>query len=341
MSGSWIRDQLRGARDAGLSILVRSGRKPEHGSLTILTYHRVLPRDQARAQLVEPGMYVTPQTFARHCELIQQYFKPVDLQDWLENAESNAVTRDRHVAVTFDDGWRDNYDHAKDVVCKQGIPATVFVVPDAIDGKLQFWPDRFTRLMRHPQGRQFLRSNCDAVAGRLGLKRDDIPDAPSAGDVSRLIAQMKALPDETIAETLESIETTLGHSMRGEQRLFLNWSEIDEMASTGYFRFGSHSHSHRRLDTVDDEVEARHEVGESRRLLRDRLGAAYCDVFCYPNGNIGELAESLVRQEYRGACTVVRGTNSPRTDEYRLMRCNVHEDATARDAQFLANLIRH
>ena len=291
--------------------------------------------------LVEPGMYVTPRTFARHCELIRRYFVPVDLQDWLDNAESYAETRDRYVAVTFDDGWRDNYDHAKDVVCSQEIPATVFVVPDAIDGKLQFWPDRFTRLIRYPEGRQFLQSNRDTVVGQLGLKQDDIPDTPSSGDVSRLIARMKALPDESIAATLDSIESALGDSIRGEERSFLNWAEIDEMASSGCFRFGSHSYSHRRLDSVDDEADARHEVSDSRRLLRDRLGAAHSDIFCYPNGNIGELAESLVRQEYKGACTVTRGTNSLHTDEYRLMRCNVHEDATTRDAQFLANLIRH
>ncbi|MFO0687459.1 MAG: hypothetical protein U0900_02005 [Myxococcota bacterium] len=40
----------------------------------VLMYHRVLPAEQARRLFVEPGMFVTPGTFARHLDWLARDF---------------------------------------------------------------------------------------------------------------------------------------------------------------------------------------------------------------------------------------------------------------------------
>ena len=46
-------------------------RVSEEPQLLILMYHRILPQNDERAKIEEPGMMVTPETFRMHMSLIK------------------------------------------------------------------------------------------------------------------------------------------------------------------------------------------------------------------------------------------------------------------------------
>ncbi len=98
----------------------------------------------------------------------------------------------------------------------------------------------------------------------------------------------------------------------------LAWSEVKAMQDAG-IEFGSHTLTHPMLSEVPPHV-ARREIGESKRLLEDRLGT---DVpfFCYPRGDFNAAVEGIVREAgYRAAGTTLPGLNDRRTDLFRLRR---------------------
>jgi peptidoglycan/xylan/chitin deacetylase (PgdA/CDA1 family) len=97
------------------------------GTSAILMYHRVLP-DDADAAAIEPGMYVRASTFDRHIGWLKERWQLRTLGEVLRAAP--AADDPPLVALTFDDGWRDNLTVAWPILRKHGVGATIFLVRD-------------------------------------------------------------------------------------------------------------------------------------------------------------------------------------------------------------------
>jgi len=115
-------------------------------SIPVLMYHHVAPR---------PGdmVTVTPETFEgqmRH--LAEAGYTILSLDELLAIVRGETAAPRRAVAITFDDGWLDNWVHAFPVLRKYRLRAAVFVVtdwverasaPESVDGRhVSFPPHR-------------------------------------------------------------------------------------------------------------------------------------------------------------------------------------------------------
>lgn len=81
----------------------------------------------------------------------------------------------------------------------------------------------------------------------------------------------------------------------------MTWEMAEEMAREGW-EIGSHTLTHARLTDLDDD-ELRHELGESRRLIVERLGS--CDTLAYPFGIWDRRVERAAAEAgYRYAFTL-------------------------------------
>jgi peptidoglycan/xylan/chitin deacetylase (PgdA/CDA1 family) len=90
-------------------------------SLRVLTYHRVNdshPNDR---------LTVTTGAFAAQMEALAARWSVVPLESALDAIEGRAALPARAVAITFDDGYRDNFDCALPILDRHRLPATFFV----------------------------------------------------------------------------------------------------------------------------------------------------------------------------------------------------------------------
>jgi peptidoglycan/xylan/chitin deacetylase (PgdA/CDA1 family) len=112
---------------------------------------RVLPRpDLATRRLIlcyhsiHPSVHyasASPETFAAHLDRLQATVDIVDLREIVAVPEHGPSERPR-VALTFDDGYADNYDFAFPLLLERGITATFFVTV----GFLERDPEVMSRL---------------------------------------------------------------------------------------------------------------------------------------------------------------------------------------------------
>ncbi len=125
----------------------RHTKTSDQPQLLLLMYHRILPSNSNSYLLEEPGMTVTPETFRDQMKLVKQFFEVVHLSEWLELNGSGAELPQQACAITFDDGWADNYDFAYPILKDLEIPGTIFLVSSMIGGDKTFWPERLISLI--------------------------------------------------------------------------------------------------------------------------------------------------------------------------------------------------
>lgn len=97
----------------------------------ILMYHSIdLPRGDKDARYACP-----PRLFDRHMRLLRaRGYMPVSLDDISSHLRLGHTIPDHAVAVTLDDGFRDNHDHALPILLEHQVPATIFLATGQVGG---------------------------------------------------------------------------------------------------------------------------------------------------------------------------------------------------------------
>jgi|1186.fasta_scaffold152520_2 peptidoglycan/xylan/chitin deacetylase (PgdA/CDA1 family) len=105
------------------------------GTAVVVTFHRVQDGEDPR------GLSISRAMFERYCRFFADHFRVVALADLIARLERGEPL-DRQLAITFDDGYRDNFENAAPILETMSLPATVFVVSDWIGSEAWPWWDR-------------------------------------------------------------------------------------------------------------------------------------------------------------------------------------------------------
>jgi peptidoglycan/xylan/chitin deacetylase (PgdA/CDA1 family) len=111
-------------------------------SAVIVTFHRVQDTETPE------GLTVSVPMFEEYCRFFKRHFKVVSLRELVDKLE-RGVKLNRELAITFDDGYRDNFENAAPVLEKLGLPATFFVVTQWMGTDVVPWWDE-QKGVRHP-----------------------------------------------------------------------------------------------------------------------------------------------------------------------------------------------
>ena len=297
----------------------------------ILMYHRILPSELAKPR-IQAGMYVDPETFETHIRFLKQHFQVVSLSEKFSSNQTMGKTRSIRPAcvLTFDDGWKDFYEYAYPVLKRNQVPATVFLPTVYIGTDDWFWTDRLAWILTNaiPPARPEIPGNTllERIAGIQGAYEERLEAA---------IHLLKNRNDQEIEEVIAALKVRAGIGATPNQRVFLNWEEVREMAGSGLVSFGSHTQNHRILVHLK-EGEVREELVLSKEiLLREGVVDPSFIPFCYPNGNLNQRIARLVREAgYHAAVSTVDGWNDDDVSPFELKRVAIHQDMTASREMF-------
>ena len=318
-------------------VLAYQLQRMSHGHALILAYHRINTRDYLRTNHLMPGMYISVEAFIAHVEWLRTRYQMVSLNEIVTRIQRKTAWDVPCCAITFDDGWHDNLEHAVPVLQRLQIPATIFIVGDRI-GVSE--PDDFHlcfELLKRGKMPPLSGAGCEKIDQIIGSSTGDF-----IGKSLQVLGLLRTLPLDRYNRVFASLRTayrTLPDvAAIGTAYQTLSWDDMRKMQGAG-IDFGYHSRGHDILPrlaardliaavTLPDEEAARHGVALQR-------------TFCYPDGAHNDAVIASIREtNYACAVTLIPGLNDINTDPYRLRRFNVHEGAAASPAELCFTLMR-
>lgn len=281
----------------------------------IFMYHRFGTETTHRALGVS--------AFEQQVGYLKSLFTLVTVRD-LADRLRRGLSVSGFAAITVDDGYDDFYVHAYPVLKMHGVPATVYVITDFVDGHIWLWPDQLA----------FILETASGPAVRPGI---DLLE--SAYDLSSPAARQKAWSEIADAclrlhpsvrdRWLTRLGSVLGVQIPRQPPswcMSLSWDQIRELADNG-IEVGSHTRTHPRLSTLAaDELE--NEIRGSKERIERALGRRV-ESFCYPHGMETDVTPEACREVERAGYSsgVVAHLNRRNAFAlYRLGRMSVGKD---------------
>ncbi|HEU4430094.1 MAG TPA: polysaccharide deacetylase family protein [Myxococcota bacterium] len=314
-------------RDAGAELLWALGRtrpaRSARGALTIVTFHRVLPpEDLASAPL--PGLCVTPRFLDGSLAFFARHFRCLGVSDAVRDHARGAASEKPLLAISFDDGRADSFLHARPLLAKHRVPATFYVVANAVERAEPLWPDALALEVQALAAR--------GAAGRYAIAEIfDAPISQSAPEreLPKLAANVaKAWPAARIAGALARLREASGGAKAPSWERAMSWSELAQLAAEGH-ELGSHSASHAIL-LRECAPDLAAETSGSRHALEAKLGVSVRS-FCYPSGLYDDDARAAVAAAgYENATTTRSGVNRAGAPPFELRRVEVDGTLNAR-----------
>jgi peptidoglycan/xylan/chitin deacetylase (PgdA/CDA1 family)/CelD/BcsL family acetyltransferase involved in cellulose biosynthesis len=261
--------------------------------------------------------------FEHQLRRLQRLGTIVPLETSLRQLTTGQPLPPRAIALTFDDGYRDNLEVGAPVLERLGLPATFFLVPGILDGTVSPWWETVAWAVQRTA-----RTSLDwegqtlPLGGRAGRRTLELV-------TDRLKEHDQVGRAAAVAELLERLEPD---GEPDHRRLFLDWDGARELLRRG-FEVGAHSMDHAILARESPAAQLT-DLVESRRRLEAELDVAV-DVLAYPNGSRADYDAATVdaarRAGYSHGLTARSGWNSRATPLFEIRRVVLEPQRTFAD----------
>lgn len=302
------------------------GRSQLRGAGVILMLHRVLADDASAALPHRNELCVGPQAFERLLRWLRQHFDCVHLMGLLKDHQQPRGDSRPKVALTFDDGWRDNALNAFPLLQQYQVPASIFLSTDYIGSRQRFWWESLGETLwgSHGEGPRHTLIEALRKIGRplpAAYFMNQRPNARSqtlAGYLQSLKtlspAALHQLTDACPAESLPQA---------------LDWQQVRELEGSGLISFGPHGASHALLPGLDNQ-RLDEELSRSHHALQQGCQQPL-PVYCYPNGDHdARVRARLAAHRYPFALSTRAGICQGHDDPLALPRIGVSQRNASR-----------
>ena len=277
----------------------------------ILMYHRVCsPR-------IDPwDLAVSNECFEEQMQYLKQHRTTLAMSDFVNQLQAGTLPKTA-VAITFDDGYRDNLVNARPVLERHGLSATLFLATGYVDAKKLYWWDELANMiLEAPEPAQLevvLAGSTllvcwgipeeDDLAGSWQASQDPRTERQKAYlSLWRKLKQAIPTEQETALIYLRSQLMVSTDSLTEP----MGAAEVTQALQGGVFTLGAHTVNHPALSELNSN-EARQEIAQSRERC-EAIAAATVQGFAYPYGAMGaEVRATVQLLGFRWACSTEHG----------------------------------
>jgi len=289
-------------------IRMRNYLKVSDNTFTILNYHRV---NNFNDPFTIDSVAATD--FENQMRYLSRNYQVLSLAEIYDHLRNHQTLPKQCLAITFDDGYDDNYTFAYPILKNYNLPATIFLTVDCVETRAPLWFDQVLSAFKATRKKNFVCPLTDEVS-----RIQDTGQKFQTAHV--MLERLKKAGNDQRKKSIIDVLNELGVPSTGEfphASNLLTWPRIKEMCHNN-ISFGSHTMTHPILATLPvSEVE--YEVTASKRIIENKIDTAV-NFLAYPNGKAMDFNESVIQTValagYKAAMTTLSAINTPDSDPY-------------------------
>ncbi|WP_260703684.1 polysaccharide deacetylase family protein [Edaphobacter flagellatus] len=287
--------------------------------ILIATHHRI---GNASASRFDRALYsASTDELDQQLKYFKRHFHVVDGEELEAIVSGKEKLTHMSVAITFDDGYIDDYLTSFNILKSNDCTGFFFLVSEYVGTNTIPWWDEIAYRVRNTKKTSL--SFQYPVPLTINLTSDRQP-------AIRTVLSHYKRPDNHHGEKLlEQLRLQTECELPITGRRFINWEETREMQAAG-MTIGSHTRSHRILGQLSPEDQWL-ELSKSKKAIEEGIGSSITSI-AYPVGIYGSFNQTTERiaQElgYRLGFSFYGGVNTPqRMQPTNLLRMATNPDA--------------
>lgn len=294
---------LVGSRCTGLSAMLQPLLS---GVGAILMLHHVRPEDDGIG--LNRHLHVTPEFLERLIEALKQDHARFVTMDEAADRLKSGHRDERFLAVTLDDGYRDNVDCAAPLFRAHDVPYSIYVSPGLVDGTADLWWEHLEMLVERED------RICFTAAGVPRTLQCRTPRQKRFAFCVLLEHMMEVIDEDEQRVLSRELSDRYGIDRERHRReTLLDWDELRDLMSDPLATVGAHTVNHFQLRRLPRE-RALEEMVRSAKIIARELGA-YPEHFAFPYGHaiaVGEREVEIAREAgFVSAVTTRHGVLMP------------------------------
>ncbi|MBS1635396.1 MAG: polysaccharide deacetylase family protein [Bacteroidetes bacterium] len=248
----------------------------------IINFHGVRKHNEN----VFNNRHVPEREFERIIRYLNKNYNIVPLKELFEIHRRKESPSKKTIALTFDDGYENNFTIALPILKKYNTPATFFIISKSlIEDNFASWPDVIDVVKKyHGQ---------DITVDNLNFEYPHYHNK----EKGELLNYLKTRGDqaEAIAHKLLGNHDYFQKELKASPELLANITgrNFAAYANEPLIEFGSHTHTHPSLEYLTkDKVEM--ELKESKQILESKIGKPVLSL-AFPDGSYNKETLSIAK----------------------------------------------
>ena len=243
--------------------------------LTVLAYHRIVNHTARDFDTFRPNVSATPAGFATQLDYLQSRFNVVSAEQIVRYLKGDGNLPSYPLFLTFDDGYRDNFENAVPALTQRKMPATIFLATNYVENSRPFDWDMAAYCFHHTEMKEATLPHWGVAKWNGQLSREKL--------TKQWLEQLKKLPEHKRQQAVDSLPNLLDVTVKDEsfQRMHLSWEQVRQAQNAG-ISMGAHTKTHPILTKVPAE-RAHEEIVGSIQRIKNETGQPV-QLFAYPNG---------------------------------------------------------
>ena len=289
-------------------------------SFSIFLFHGVVPNNNFQVRNYNKK-HISKDFFVSFIKNISKVGSPVTMNEIIFANKNKQKLPPYSFAITFDDGFENNYNFAAPILDNFKVPATFYVATNFINNNVMSWIDQIELVVENikhnfikmPWGKYEIINNRSSKIKFLESVRFNVKNNPNID------------PFEIVNIIYDQLNLKVIQTHNDLLTKMMSWDQLDKLNNNEFFTIGGHSHSHAILSFLKKQ-EMEREVKLSLKFLWEK-GKIKTNHYSYPEGLANSYNQDVIKvlKKNNILCSpsAIHGTNNIYTNLFKLRRINV------------------